>query len=267
MLLSVPKMTERLNILTSNFLSLNLCFSISVVAMGNFTEETAGDTTSMVTSDGNGKRIYDIHVTENLPNNDNPDIHDPDSEREETKNMDDRYIGIIIGTLAALLALFIAIFLYLFLRHRKHKYSNANSEKSGPEHHVTLNLNDLRAMTNGKLSNGNMYNSIATSESGVMAENDANDRRALHHCDGDGDDINDNRANCVVVGPSIYKPQPIHPSVVHQDQAGLEQEGWVQTRELPDLPALKTPDSAGMWLGTSFFRRPTKEAAKSSALK
>lgn len=37
--------------------------------------------------------------------------------------------------------------------------------------HITLNLNDLRTpVTNGKLSNGNMYSSVATSEDGETSQ-------------------------------------------------------------------------------------------------
>ncbi|KAK0063350.1 discoidin domain-containing receptor 2 [Biomphalaria pfeifferi] len=84
---------------------------------------------------------------------------------QEKKEYDDEYISIIIGALAALIFLLLCVILIFFCRH-KHRKNNNNRRGHKPvtTSHVAINLNDLRASTNGKLSNGNMYNSIATEE-------------------------------------------------------------------------------------------------------
>lgn len=55
--------------------------------------------------------------------------------------------------------------LIFFCRHKRRKNNNnRRGHKPVGNSHVTVNLNDLRGATNGKVSNGNMYNSIATDE-------------------------------------------------------------------------------------------------------
>ena len=80
-----------------------------------------------------------------------------------------------------MILLLTAIVLLVVYRQRRRKSNNNGKhiKYNGEPHHVTLNLNDLRAMTNtptasappppapatnGKVSNGNLYNSIATSD-------------------------------------------------------------------------------------------------------
>lgn len=87
------------------------------------------------------------------------------------QSLDDEYIGIIIGVLAALILILFAVILAIILRHRRRKYNNNHrAMKSIEPRHVTLNLNDLNALNGGVggkvLSNGNMYNCVATSEEG-----------------------------------------------------------------------------------------------------
>ncbi|PVD21718.1 hypothetical protein C0Q70_17518 [Pomacea canaliculata] len=84
---------------------------------------------------------------------------------KENKEYSDDYIGIIIGALAALIVLLVCIIVIFFVRHKRRKHNNnRRSLKPVVDRHVTINLNDLRGSTNGKISNGNMYNSIATEE-------------------------------------------------------------------------------------------------------
>ena len=128
----------------------------------------------------------------------------------EQKALDDQFIGIIIGALAALILILTAVVVICVIRHRKNKYNNNSHVKSvEPPHHVTLNLNDLRAMNapNGKVSNGNLYNSITTSD--VDSEH------------------NLTMANGKVSNGDVYR----------------EPYDGIQGRKLPELP--KTPDSTG----------------------
>ena len=87
-----------------------------------------------------------------LPGNEDDDALINDAEQ---KALDDQFIGIIIGALAALILILTAVVVICVIRHRKNKYNNNSHVKSvEPPHHVTLNLNDLRAMNapNGKVS-------------------------------------------------------------------------------------------------------------------
>lgn len=102
---------------------------------------------------------------------DNPKIELSDKssdsvhKEKESKEYDDNYIGIIIGALAALIFLLVVIIVIFFVRQKRRKHNNnRRSLKPVVDRHVTINLNDLRGSTNGKVSNGNMYNSIATEE-------------------------------------------------------------------------------------------------------
>ncbi|KAK2174827.1 hypothetical protein NP493_772g00013 [Ridgeia piscesae] len=86
---------------------------------------------------------------------------DMKSEAGTVKALDDTYVGIIIGAVAALVLLCGIIFVFVFRRQRK-KYKGSPHKLFGTNH-MNFNLDDLTpAMANGKLSNGNMYNSIAT---------------------------------------------------------------------------------------------------------
>jgi hypothetical protein len=90
---------------------------------------------------------------------------------KEEKEVAEDYIGIIIGALAALIVLLVFIIVIFFIRHKRRKHNNnRRSLKPVVDRHVTINLNDLRGSTNGKVSNGNMYNSIATDETNSERE-------------------------------------------------------------------------------------------------
>ena len=82
---------------------------------------------------------------------------------ETVKRLDDTYVGVIIGVLVAVVLLGTIIFIFVFRRQRS-KF-NGSPHKLFGMNHMNFNLDDLTpAMANGKLSNGNMYNSIATME-------------------------------------------------------------------------------------------------------
>ncbi|XP_059166256.1 discoidin domain-containing receptor 2-like isoform X2 [Physella acuta] len=97
---------------------------------------------------------------------------------KDNKEYDDEYISIIIGALAALIFLLLCVILIFFCRHKRRKHNNnRRGHKPVSNSHVTINLNDLRGATNGKLSNGNMYNSIATDDAD-------SDREGVGCCNG-----------------------------------------------------------------------------------
>ncbi|CAH1786141.1 unnamed protein product [Owenia fusiformis] len=81
--------------------------------------------------------------------------------QKPSKPLDDQYIGIIIGALCALIFILIGIIIFCCrMRRKKQKLSKAPDQ-------VTLeSLRDMHPMPliNGKLSNGNTYKCIATSD-------------------------------------------------------------------------------------------------------
>ncbi|XP_041368248.1 discoidin domain-containing receptor 2-like isoform X2 [Gigantopelta aegis] len=88
------------------------------------------------------------------------DVH---KKKEETKT-DDGFIGIIIAGLAALIVILVIIIVIFVIRHKRRKNNNnRRSLKPVVDHHA-INLNDLCGTSNGKVSNGNMYNCVATDE-------------------------------------------------------------------------------------------------------
>ena len=88
---------------------------------------------------------------------------------EEKKSFEEQYIGIIIGALAFLIVVLFAIVLFIVIRHKKQKRNSQLGLKPGVDH-VTLNINGMHmngvrgGTMNGKVSHGNMYNSVATDE-------------------------------------------------------------------------------------------------------
>ena len=86
---------------------------------------------------------------------------------ETVTRLDDTYVGVIVGVLVAVVLLSAIVFVFVF-RRRRSKF-NGSPHKLFGMNHMNFNLDDLTpAMANGKLSNGNMYNSIATMEDKEM---------------------------------------------------------------------------------------------------
>ncbi|XP_061189054.1 discoidin domain-containing receptor 2-like isoform X3 [Saccostrea echinata] len=75
-------------------------------------------------------------------------------------------IGIIVGTLSALIVtlLVVAVIVIILIRHKRSKQNNNRHCLKPVERHIALNMNSIRNMQNGKVSNGNMYNSVAQDE-------------------------------------------------------------------------------------------------------
>lgn len=136
-----------------------------------------------------------------------PSVH----QSKEPQSLDESYIGIIVGALAALVIVLCLIVVIVIMGYRRRKHNNNRRTcmlKPMPvDGHVTINLNDLRANTNGKISNGNMYNSVALEE------------------------LEMERELCTAAELKSDKGAYLDPS------------GTIQSRQLPDLPP--TPDSSG----------------------
>ncbi|XP_046560812.1 discoidin domain-containing receptor 2-like [Haliotis rubra] len=192
----------------------------SEIVTGNFTPETAPPTTlapstisTTLQNNQNGRDMV-LASTMKAPTLPkwNMEIVSPASQstdtitkKGETAEFDDGYIGVIIGALAALIVILIIIIAIFIIRHKRRKHNNNRRNlKPVVDRHVTINLNDLRGSTNGKISNGNMYNSVATEEG-------ESDRETYNAAD--------------KLGKPVY----------------LEPKDTIQGRELPELPA--SPES------------------------
>ncbi|KAK2191810.1 hypothetical protein NP493_45g07003 [Ridgeia piscesae] len=147
----------------------------SIVAIGNFSEETGypSSVTTPLSVGRYGQPKYmevDVAPRHDLAPGSTQSAETVVNSDSGGKVLDDQLIGIIVGSLAALILLIVTIFIFMFIvRRRKNKY-NANGNHVSKMHdakaqqRVLLNLNDLRTLTSpSKVSNGN-YTSVATCE-------------------------------------------------------------------------------------------------------
>lgn len=77
----------------------------------------------------------------------------------QTASASEDYISIIIGALAALIVILIIIVIFVIIRHKRRQSLNRQSLKPVSD---TV-LNNFQNM-NGKVSNGNVYNGVATED-------------------------------------------------------------------------------------------------------
>ena len=88
------------------------------------------------------------------------------------KKNDDEIIGIVIGILATLILLLFILMIIIIIRQRRGKFANHRAVKAvhiEAHSNGTVNLNDIHNQTtssanNGKLSNGKIYNCVASSD-------------------------------------------------------------------------------------------------------
>lgn len=126
-------------------------------AGNNYTEEAPPPTTK-----GQTRPPLDFepipHTPEPYDNVQN--VQDNPRSKEATPN--DNIIAIIVGTLAALIFILFAIVASIIWRQRRSKQNNnRHSLKPAVDRNIPINMNDVR---NGKVSNGNVYNSVATED-------------------------------------------------------------------------------------------------------
>lgn len=143
--------------------------------------------------------FFDVPISYDKPSQPMEDI--PPSKEAAP---DDNIIAIIVGTLAALIALLVAIVCFIFWRQRRSKQNNnRHSLKPAVDRNIPINMNDLHGTRNGKVLNGNVYNSVATDD----VECDA------HICNGDKSfsrdyAIPDVTKSALVVALPPQPPQP-----------------------------------------------------------
>lgn len=147
---------------------------------------------------------------------------------EEHKPLDDQLIGIIIGALAAMIILLLTIVAFCILRSRRHKFEK-NKQVVTMETPIAYDLNDLRALANGKLSHGNMYNPVGTQDEGFMDP----DHMTLS---ANGKLASANGGGTLLYTDTLYS-------------------NGIQTRKLPELPGKLTSDSGTGTLKFTFFMK------------
>ena len=90
---------------------------------------------------------------------------------EQTSAKDEDYISIIIGALAALIVILTIIVVFVIVRHKRRQNTNRNNLKPAADNVLAINLNNFHGTSNGKVSNGNVYNGVATEEDQVKELN------------------------------------------------------------------------------------------------
>ena len=90
---------------------------------------------------------------------------------EQTSAKDEDYISIIIGALAALIVILTIIVVFVIVRHKRRQNTNRNNLKPAADNVLAINLNNFHGTSNGKVSNGNVYNGVATEEEHVKELN------------------------------------------------------------------------------------------------
>lgn len=88
----------------------------------------------------------------------------------ETASKDEDYISIIIGALAALIVILTIIVIFVIVRHKRRQRMNRQSLKPVSDTVLNINLNNFQNNVNGKVSNGNVYNGVATEEDDHIKE-------------------------------------------------------------------------------------------------
>ncbi|XP_064615973.1 discoidin domain-containing receptor 2-like isoform X2 [Liolophura sinensis] len=156
-------------------------------AVGNFSEEIPPPTTKPEAGkDGKGvnKHSYmeefDVYRRGNMPprvdlglgpavGTTSPSVH----QSKEPQSLDESYIGIIVGALAALVIVLCLIVVIVIMGYRRRKHNNNRRTcmlKPMPvDGHVTINLNDLRASTNDTYSSRDYAVPDVTKSSLVVA--------------------------------------------------------------------------------------------------
>ena len=102
------------------------------------------------------------------------DIAQPSKQPDE-KSPGTDIIGIIIGSLVALITILVAIVIFIIFKHKRQKNNNNRCSLKTPvsDNTVSMNLSDLRSSSNGKVLNGHLY-------SGVALEDIDSDREVFH---------------------------------------------------------------------------------------
>ncbi|CAE1141701.1 DDR2 [Acanthosepion pharaonis] len=132
---------------------------VSVKLEGNFSDELPPPTTNTPTvspekgvSKTNDEKRVNLWIPKNIsPGNHNLGHKGPithgGQQHKAPKVMDDSYVGIIIGALAALIIILFIVAVIIVVRHRQCKHNN-NRPCQKPvvlgDRHVTINLSDLR---------------------------------------------------------------------------------------------------------------------------
>ena len=61
--------------------------------------------------------------------------------------------------------------MFVIVRHKRRQNTNRNNLKPAADNVLAINLNNFHGTSNGKVSNGNVYNGVATEEEHVKEMN------------------------------------------------------------------------------------------------
>ena len=79
----------------------------------------------------------------------------------------DEYVSILIGALAALIFILTLVVVFVIIRYKrqvKRRQGNNTALKPLSDTVLNINLNNYQNNVNGKVSNGNVYNGVATDD-------------------------------------------------------------------------------------------------------
>ncbi|XP_052828814.1 discoidin domain-containing receptor 2 isoform X2 [Octopus bimaculoides] len=114
---------------------------------GNFSDELPPSTTHSQAVETTTRSIDILFPTESTRGGNDHEHSRNDRQHKPPKAMDDSYVGIIIGALAALIIILFIVAVIIVVRHRRSKHNN-NQPCQKPvvlgDRHVTINLSDLR---------------------------------------------------------------------------------------------------------------------------
>ncbi|XP_060576478.1 discoidin domain-containing receptor 2-like, partial [Ruditapes philippinarum] len=150
----------------------------SVPVVGNITEEEEAVPTTLhvPTTTESDKAINDINIQVDGADATGDQLagtpKDDDIEKVpgETAAGDEDYISIIIGALAALIVILTIIVIFVIVRHKRRQRLNRQSLKPVSDTVLNINLNNFQNNVNGKVSNGNVYNGVATEDDDHVKE-------------------------------------------------------------------------------------------------
>ncbi|XP_052789716.1 discoidin domain-containing receptor 2-like isoform X2 [Mya arenaria] len=147
----------------------------SVPAEGNFSVELSSPTALPSPEPTEGIK-HTMNDDQSIPNVDvqsaDPGLYQDSGETDtisktpgEKASANEDYISIIIGALAALIVILTIVVIFIIVRYKRRRNLNRQSLKPVSDTVLNINLNNFQNnMNNGKVSNGNVYNGVATED-------------------------------------------------------------------------------------------------------
>ena len=89
-----------------------------------------------------------------------------DANNSHPQNFEDSYIGVVVGAAVAFVVIISVVVVIIVFRQKRRKYGRTVLESVLSPDRLSFKLQSAPVSTSGKISNGNIYKSIATNEAG-----------------------------------------------------------------------------------------------------